>query len=434
MSNNPASPKKVVPNNPRIQNTKSREQQPSKPSSASASVSVTKSASSSHSRDSTSLRSSPRPETPTSPRNSTPQRDSTPQRGSTPRKDSTPHRDDISQRSSTPTNKKPVTQVVGDRTTSGSTPVREVSKEVKKSVTPEPVRSPRPLSSGFTPINSNKPTAKPVTKLAPILVTPESGDASKSKPLPSPKRQVSVDNTEVNHKRSKSASGHPVTASSSSSTSASASASASKTRVTPTPEVRQPSIAKGATVTTTDNTPTSEQSKGSIMKEQCDRCGKTFSRISDKERHENAFMKQTPILCPVPDCPGGDYKYCNSTHLSNHSLNVHARRPKLERPYLCPFEGCEKRYAATRGLQIHEAKHKNAFKCDFCGIPQGSENRLKVHVEKRSPYICKLDHEGDDVPSEGLKFCGYYTYRDHHKECHGDAQIQPRRPKDVSED
>ena len=418
MSNNPTSPKKVVPNSPRTQSTKSHEQ--SSPRPASASVSVTKSASPSHSRNPTPLRSSPRPKTPTSPRNSTPQ------------KDSTPHRDNTSQRSSTPTNKKPVTQVVGDRTTSGSTPVREVPKEVKKSVTPEPVRSPRLLSSGFTPINSNKPTARPVTKLAPILVTPETGDADKSKPLPSPKRQVSVDNTEVNHKRSKSASGHPVTVSSSSSTSASA--SASKTRVTPTPEVRQPSIAKGATVTTTDNTPTSEQSKGSKMKFQCNRCGKTFGRITDKERHENTFTGAAPILCPVPDCPGGDYKYCNSTHLSNHSLNVHASKLKLERPYLCPFEGCEKRYTGTRGLHIYEAKHKNAFKCDFCGIPQGTENRLKVHVEKRSPYICKLDHEGDDVPSEGLKFCGYYTYRDHHKECHGDAQIQPRRPKDVSED
>ncbi|PAV21745.1 hypothetical protein PNOK_0170200 [Pyrrhoderma noxium] len=382
MSNNPTSPKKVAPNSPGTQNTKSHEQQPSKPASASASVSGTKSVSSSHLRDSTPLRSSPRPETPTSPRNSTPQRDST------------SHRDNTLPKSSTATNKKSATQVAGDRTTSKGIPIREVPKEVKKSVTPEPVRSPRPLSSGFTSINS-------VTNLAPISITSETGDASKSMPLLKPKRQVSGDDAKSSYKKSKSASDHPVTASASSSTSTSA--SASKTRVTPTPEMHPPSTTKKTTVTTTENALASEQSKGSKKLFSCERCNVKFSRICDKERH-----------------------------LSDPSKHKRQRKPDQKPHYLCSHENCGRRLATPGALGVHEAIHRNEFACDFCGIPKGSAYLLKIHVERRDPYYCKLDHEGDSVPPEGLKFCDYKTYLDHHKKDHKDIDPQQKNPK-VSE-
>ncbi|PAV21746.1 hypothetical protein PNOK_0170300 [Pyrrhoderma noxium] len=323
MSNNPASPKKVAPNNPRTQNTKSHEQQPSKPASASASVSVTKSVSSSHSRDSTPLKSSPRPKTLTSPRNSTPQRDLTPQRDSTPQRGSTPRRDDTSQRSSAPTNKKPVTQVVGDRTTSGSTPVREVPKEVKKSVTPEPVNSPRPLSSGFTPIKSNKPTARPVSgktpKLRPVTRTLEPEDTSKPELPLSPKRQVSGDDTKDSNKKSKSASDH------------SATTTASKTRVTLTPTTSTSSAEKKtvtpkAKVTTTDKAPTSGQAESS--------------------ENDTAAEETPKIVC----------------------------------------ENCQAKF--------HRKDH---------------------------------DIDGDDIPDEGLRFCSYKSYSNHHRAEHKGSEIQPRR-------
>ena len=426
MSNNPTSPKKVVPNSPRTQSTKSHEQSSPRP----ASVSGTKSVSSPHSRGSTPLRSSPTSKTLTSPGNSTPQRDSTPQRGSTPRKDSTPHRDDISQRSSTPTNKKPVTQVVGDRTTSRNTPVREVPKETKKSVTPEPVNSPRPLSSGFTPIKSNKPTARPVTKLAPILVTPETGDASKSKPLPSPKRRVSGDNAqpEVSHKRSKSASDHPVIASPSFSASASVSASASKTRVTPTSEISTPSTAKDATVTTKDKEPTSEQTKsttktaGEKEKVTCGNCQAQFSRKEERGRHDKARRREH-ILCPEEGCPMEGKEFCGKTHLKKHYETLHTDVDfEYENPYKCSFEGCNKSFTSDLLLKTHHSKHQNEFPCGFCGKAFGVRHRLKKHSEKE-PYYCTLNHD------ERIRFCNYKLYSDHHKLEHNGTKIQPKRER-----
>ena len=431
MSNNPTSPKKVVPNSPRTQSTKSHEQSSPRP----ASVSGTKSVSSPHSRGSTPLRSSPTSKTLTSPGNSTPQRDSTPQRGSTPRKDSTPHRDDISQRSSTPTNKKPVTQVVGDRTTSRNTPVREVPKETKKSVTPEPVNSPRPLSSGFTPINSNKLTARPVAgktpKLRPVTRTLEPEDTSKPELPLSPKRQVSGDDTKDSNKKSKSASDH------------SATTTASKTRVTLTPTTSTSSAEKKtvtpkAKVTTTDKAPTSGQAESSendtaaeeTPKIVCENCQAKFHRKGEKDRHDKQ-RKEEHFLCPVPNCPMREKEHCGERHLKRHHKEMHKGIEfKYEGSHKCPFQGCNKGFTSKNLLDIHyTAKHEKTLICDFCGCGFGARHQLKYHLENQNPYYCNLDHDidDDDIPDEGLRFCSYKSYSNHHKAEHKGSKIQPRR-------
>lgn len=53
-----------------------------------------------------------------------------------------------------------------------------------------------------------------------------------------------------------------------------------------------------------------------------------------------------------------------------------------ERPYVCSYEGCGKRFITKGHLKTHELIHTGdkPYCCDFCGKCYSRTGRLKIHM------------------------------------------------------
>ena len=82
------------------------------------------------------------------------------------------------------------------------------------------------------------------------------------------------------------------------------------------------------------------------------------------------------------------------------SLRIDDNKPDVEKPFVCQFPGCNKRFALRGYLRQHQICHSDArpFKCAHCDAAFARRYQLRVHERARHtnerPYKCT--HPGCD--------------------------------------
>ncbi|XP_051924490.1 zic family member 6 [Hippocampus zosterae] len=151
-------------------------------------------------------------------------------------------------------------------------------------------------------------------------------------------------------------------------------------------------------------------------------CSRAFGTMYELVSHVTVEhvggAEQAEYVCQWERCARDGKPFKAKYKLVNH-VRVHTG----EKPFPCPFHGCEKFFARSENLKIHKRTHtgEKPFKCEFDGcnrrFANSSDRKKHSHVHSSDkPYTCKV---------RGCDKC--YTHpsslRKHMKlHCSGDAR------------
>ncbi|XP_051878297.1 zinc finger protein ZIC 3-like [Pristis pectinata] len=125
-------------------------------------------------------------------------------------------------------------------------------------------------------------------------------------------------------------------------------------------------------------------------------CSRTFGNMHELVAHLTvehvAGSEQLSHVCCWENCAREGKAFKAKYKLINH-VRVHTG----EKPFHCPYPGCQKVFARSENLKIHKRTHtgEKPFKCEFEGCDRrfaNSSDRKKhshVHTSDK-PYICKV--------------------------------------------
>ncbi|TRY57148.1 hypothetical protein DNTS_002629 [Danionella cerebrum] len=125
-------------------------------------------------------------------------------------------------------------------------------------------------------------------------------------------------------------------------------------------------------------------------------CARSFGTMYELVTHVTVEHVGGPehsdYVCHWESCPRDRKPFKAKYKLINH-VRVHTG----EKPFPCPFHGCEKVFARSENLKIHKRTHtgEKPFKCEFEGCTRrfanSSDRKKHSHVHSSDkPYTCKV--------------------------------------------
>ncbi|XP_037116002.1 zic family member 6 [Syngnathus acus] len=125
-------------------------------------------------------------------------------------------------------------------------------------------------------------------------------------------------------------------------------------------------------------------------------CSRAFGTLYELVSHVTVEhvggAEQAEYVCWWERCARDRKPFKAKYKLVNH-VRVHTG----EKPFPCPFHGCEKVFARSENLKIHKRTHtgEKPFKCEFDGcnrrFANSSDRKKHSHVHSSDkPYMCKV--------------------------------------------
>ncbi|XP_032410376.1 zic family member 6 [Xiphophorus hellerii] len=125
-------------------------------------------------------------------------------------------------------------------------------------------------------------------------------------------------------------------------------------------------------------------------------CSRAFGTMYELVTHVTVEHVGGPehseYICHWENCARDRKPFKAKYKLVNH-VRVHTG----EKPFPCPFHGCEKVFARSENLKIHKRTHtgEKPFKCEFEGcnrrFANSSDRKKHSHVHSSDkPYMCKV--------------------------------------------
>lgn len=122
----------------------------------------------------------------------------------------------------------------------------------------------------------------------------------------------------------------------------------------------------------------------------CEFCDKRCNTSSDLAAHRRKHTNERPYKCPYEGCEK-DYK--TNGALIKHNRSVHT----MERPFKCSFDSCDKAFVCSHQLKKHAMAHtrEKPYRCWYCELCFNSTYSRRMH--------CRRNHPDQPMEGEAVK-------------------------------